>query len=113
MFRPDGKIIVKSEKKIYLVEMTCPWLDHRNDKYNFKEQKYIVVLDNIRKENIEFTVDQITLVMDSLGGYSANLAENIMKIFKDKRKVQSIILRMQKAVLSESVYIARRFKLFK
>ena len=58
-------------------------------------------------------VDQITLVIDSLGGYSNNLAENISKVVKDKRTINSIILRMQKTVLSQSVQIARRFKLGK
>jgi len=70
-------------------------------------------MDNIRREEMGYTVDQITLVIDSLGGYSANLAKNISVVFKDKRKVQSIILRMQKTVLAESVHIARRFKLAK
>ena len=111
VFRPDGKIIIKNEKKIFLIEMTCPWVNFRNEKFEMKKQKYNGILTNIRREEISYTVDQITLVIDSLGGYSANLADNISKIFKDKRKSKSIILRMQKTVLSESVHIARRFKL--
>ena len=111
VFRPDGKITIKNEKKIFLIEMTCPWVNVRNEKFELKKQKYNNILSNIRREETRYTVDQITLVIDSLGGYSANLAENISKIFKDKRKSKSIILRMQKTVLSESVYIARRFKL--
>ena len=111
--RPDGKLKIKSEKKIYLIEMTCPWLNFRNEKYEYKTQKYNDILSNIRREERGFTVDQITLVIDSLGGYSANLAENISKVFEDKRLVNSIILRMQKTVLSGSVHICRRFKLHK
>ena len=114
MRRPDGKIKIKSGgKKIYLVEMTCPWLDVRDMKYEYKAQKYKDILANIRMEEKEYTVDQITFVIDSLSGYSANLAKNISKVFGDKRLVNSIILRMQKAVLSGSVHIAGRFKLQK
>ena len=113
VLRPDGKLIWKEEKKIYLIEMTCPWLDSRNEKYDFKAQKYNSIIDNIRREELEYSVDQITLVIDSLGGYSKHLITNISKVFKDRRKVNSIILRMQKTVIAESVHIARRFKLVK
>ena len=113
MRRPDGKIQIKSGKKIYLVEMTCPWLDVRDMKNEYKAHKYKDILANIGMEEKEYTVDQITLVIDSLGGYSANLAKNISMVFGYKRLVNSIILRMQKAVLSGSAHIARRFKLQK
>ena len=113
VLRPDGKIVIKDEKKIFLVEMTCPWLDYRNEKFDLKANKYTDIQSNLRREEPGYTVDQITLVIDSLGGYSANLDENISKVIDSKRKVKSIILRMQKTVLSESVYIARRFKLVK
>ena len=49
--------------------------------------------------------------MDSLGGYSKNLKENIGKIVKDRKTVNKIIKNMQKAVLCESARIARCFKL--
>ena len=111
--RPDGKLKLKLEKKIYLIEITCPWMDFRNAKYEYKESKYKDIQANIRLEEKDYTVDQITLVIDSLGGYSANLAKNISKLFNNRRMVNSIILRMQKAVLAGSVYIARRFKLQK
>ena len=86
-------------------------MDFRNAKYEYKESKYKDIQANIRLEEKDHTVDQITLVIDSLGGYSANLAKNISKLFNNRRMVNSIILRMQKAVLAGSVYIARRFKL--
>ena len=93
--------------------MTCPWLDVRNEKYEYKKQKYNDIMNNIRRHEVGYTVDQITLVIDSLGGYSANLSENISKVFVNKRRLNSIILRMQKTVLSWSVQIARRLKLEK
>ena len=66
---------------------------------------------NIKRVEEGFDVDQITLVMDSLGGHSKNLQENIGKVFNDRKTVNRIIRKMQKAVLSESTRIARCFKL--
>ena len=63
------------------------------------------------REEPDYTVDQITLVMDSLGGFSKNLCENIGKIFDESRVVDRIIRKMQKSVLSNSVHISRCFKL--
>ena len=56
-------------------------------------------------------MDQITLVMDSLGGYSKNLSENISKVFKDAKTIDKIIQKMQKSVLNGSVHVSRCFKL--
>ena len=109
--RPDGKIKLKSEKKIYVVEQGCPWMDWRDKVYKDKSTKYNDIINNIRREEIGYEVEHLTLIMDSLGGYSRNLIENISKIIKDRRKVNSIIAKMQKASLSESVHMARRFKL--
>ena len=54
------------------------------------------------RDKPDFTVDQITLVIDSLGGYSHNLRENIGKMFEDDRTVEYIIRKMQKSVLNNS-----------
>ena len=109
--RPDGKLKLKKDKKIFILEQGCPWMTNRNEVYEVKSRKYESVLRNIKLNEPEYTVTQITLVIDSLGGYSKNLRENIGKIVKDKRRINVIISKMQKAVLSESVHIARRFKL--
>ena len=34
--RPDGKIVMAEEMKIYLIEMTVPWIDNRDVKYDLK-----------------------------------------------------------------------------
>ena len=66
---------------------------------------------NIRRVEEGFEVDQITIVMDSLGGYSKSLNDNISKIVPEQKTVDRIIKKMQKAVLCESSRIARCFKL--
>ena len=59
----------------------------------------------------DYKVDQITLVMDSLGGYSKNLRENIGGIFENSEVVDRVVRKLQKCVLSGSVHISRCFKL--
>ena len=87
------------------------WIDNREVRYREKRDKYVDILRNIKRLETEYQVEQITLVMDSLGGYSKCLKDNIGKVFKDAKVVSKIIYKMQKAVLSESVRISRCFKL--
>ena len=111
MYRPDGKILLKAEKSIFILEITISWIDNRNKRYDEKVEKYEAIRRNIVRDEPDYTVDQITLVMDSLGGYSKNLRENIGKIFKDSKMVDKIIRKMQKSVLNGSVHTSRCFKL--
>ena len=111
ILRPDGKVLLKNEKKIFLIEITISWIDIRQIRYEEKIKKYEAIRRNIMREEPEYTVDQITLVMDSLGGFSKNLGENIGKIFQDAKTVRKVIHKMQKSVLSGSVNISRCFKL--
>jgi hypothetical protein len=111
VFRPDGKLMLKAEKTIFLLEITISWIDNRDERYEEKEKKYEAIQRNIRRDSPDYTVDQITLVMDSLGGYSQNLRENIGKVLKDPKIVDRTVRKMQKCVLSGSVHISRCFKL--
>ena len=70
-----------------------------------------MIMRNIRRVEEGFEVDQITIVMDSLGGYSKSLHHNISKVVNDRKIADRIIKKMQKAVLCESSRIARCFKL--
>ena len=111
VYRPEGKLKLPHDKIIYLIEITISWIDNRDIRYREKGDKYVDILRNIKRLETEYQVEQITLVMDSLGGYSKCLKDNIGKVFKDAKMVSKIIHKMQKAVLSESVRISRCFKL--
>ena len=87
------------------------WLDNREDRYEEKRSKYNDIMRNIRRVEEGFEVDQITIVIDSLGGFSKSLQENIGKVVEEKKSVDRIVKKMQKAVLCESSRIARCFKL--
>ena len=62
-------------------------------------------------ENMNYDIDQITLVMDVFGGYSRNLRENIKKIFIVKSEVDQIIRSMQKSIISSEAHLTRVFKM--
>ena len=111
MLRPDGKLLLKAEKTIFLLEITISWIDNRDERYKEKVGKYTSIRRNIMRDFPDYKVDQITLVMDSLGGYSKNLRENIGKIFENSKVVDRVVRKMQKCVLSGSVHISRCFKL--
>ena len=109
--RPDGKIELKNEKKLYLVEMTVPWFAKRKEKYLFKENKYHPIQQKLKFENPQYQVEQITLVMDSFGGWDETLSKNIEKIITDRYVVRSILTNMQKSVISNAAHLSRRCKI--
>ena len=48
--RPDAKIKIErgEERKIYIIEMTVPWISLREEKYNYKRGKYVNILNNLK-----------------------------------------------------------------
>ena len=109
--RPDGKLLLKESKEIYLIEMTVPWIENRDEKLRYKEGKYEDVQASLRYEYPGFAVDQITLVIDVFGGYGRDLMDNIGKVVKTKREVEVIVNNMQKSVISSCANLSRTFKL--
>ena len=111
--RPDGKLIINREtdKRVYLIEMTVPWISNRDEKYTYKMNKYERILNALNLEYRDYEVDQITIVMDVFGGYSGNLVDNIKKVFNDRSDIQSIINNMRKSIISNAVNLSRTFKI--
>ena len=107
--RPDGKLIMKNEKKIILIEQTVPWISNRDAKFKYKEDKYLESQSFLRLEYIGYEVDQVTLVMDVFGGYSKNLRENIGKVL-NKEETENVIKNMQKSIIASEAHLCRVFK---
>ena len=108
--RPDGKVVMKGEKKIFLVEQTVPWITNRDHKYTHKCRKYEEIQSFLRMENPGYEVDQITLVIDVFGGYSENLESNIGKVL-NKEETTTVIKNMQRSVISSNAHLSRVFKI--
>ena len=86
-------------------------MGNRDEKLKYKVGKYDDVQATLRYENPEYTVDQITLVIDVFGGYGRDLVDNIGKVVKSKRGVEVIVSNMQKSVISSCANLSRAFKL--
>ena len=109
--RPDGKIVMHQEKKIFLIKQTVPWHETRDERYEYKKKKYVEVQTYLKLEFPDYDIDQVTLVMDVFGGFSKNLIENILKVFEKKEDANRIIKNMQKSIISSEAHLTRVFKM--
>ena len=44
--RPDGKIVLKEEQRVLLLDMTVPWIENRETKLVEKVDKYKNIIRN-------------------------------------------------------------------
>ena len=80
ILRPDGKIILKAQKVIFVIEMSVPWVENRGAKYTEKEEKYIDIVQNLKVDNPGYKVSQLTFIMDCLGGFSKTLTNSLKEL---------------------------------
>ena len=107
--RPDGKLVMKNEKKVILIEKTVPWISNRGAKVELKKNKYLQVQSFLRLEYEGYEIDQVTLVMDVFGGYGKDLGENIGKVLGKEEK-ENVIKNMQKSIIASEAHLVRVFK---
>ena len=110
LLRPDGKIILKKEKMIYVLEQTVPWITNRELKLSEKEEKYKNIIRSIKLDNPGYNVEQLTFVIDCLGGYSKSFKESIRRLGFSKTEQEVIIFASQKIVVSEARMLINHFK---
>ena len=111
VLRPDGRLMLKKEKIMYVLEMSVPWIQNRETKFENKQSKYKDLLINMRGLYKDYKIEQVTFIIDVLGGYSQSFIDSLKKLkFTDVER-SSILRNAQKIVLSESRCIVNRFKL--
>ena len=108
--RPDGKVILRRQKKIFVLEMSIPWIDNRQTKFEEKEEKYRNIIQTIKLDHPTYSVKQLTFIMDCLGGYSANLPKNLKVLGLTKLSIDKILFATQKIVVTEAARIINDFK---
>ena len=86
-------------------------INNHEVKYQEKNDKFRSVLNKLKLDYPNYEVNQLTFIIDVLGGHSKHLRGNINEIIKDKARIKSIVYNMQKSVLSSAAHIARKFKL--
>ena len=107
--RVDARIINHETRSVTALKMSCPWLDNRSTKDAEKTLKYGPLRWELKQQYPGYKVKQYNIIIDELGGWSKEL-EKSMKEFVGV-KGGKILRRMQKAVLSHSLNIARSFKI--
>ena len=108
--RPDAKIYFKNEKKIVVIEMSVPWIENRELKLTEKIGKYKHVIAKLKCENHGFVVQQATIIIDCLGGFSPSLKSNLKSLNFKTSVINNIIFNMQKVTVSEASAIINKFK---
>ena len=109
--RPDGKIVNKKTKTIFVLEMSVPWIENRNTKLEDKEGKYTDIVQNLKVDNPGYTVKQLTFIVDCLGGYSQHLRTNLETLGLSKQEVNSILPGIQKILVVEANSVMNHFKI--
>ena len=107
--RIDARIVDRKEKKVILIEMSCPWVSNREQKEQEKTDKYAPLRWEMRQLFPGHTITQFNVIVDVLGGYSMETAEKVRK-FLGLDRGNKVLFNMQKAVLSYTLNIARSFK---
>ena len=106
--RVDMRIVDK-EKKVLLMEMTCPWIGNRGKKETEKTTKYAPLRWEMKERYPGYVVKQINIIVDVLGGYSPEVRNKMKELFGEKR-ARECLMKMQKSMLSSFLNIARCFK---
>ena len=109
--RIDATIVDKENKKVSVIEMSCPWVENREEKDAEKTTKYGPLRWELEQRYPEYRVTQFNIIVDVPGGYSRDVRKALKELVGDKS--DTIALQIQKSVITSSLNIARRFKLLK
>ena len=106
--RIDARIINHKDKKITTPEISGPWTENRSKKDAEKTRKYGPLRYELKQLFKGYKLEQFNIIMDVLGGYSTELEEKMRELVG--RKGSQVLVKMQKAVISSTLNIARTFK---
>ena len=109
--RIDATIVDKENKEVSVIEMSCPWVEIREEKDAKKTTKYGPLRWELEQRYPEYRVRQFNVIVDVLGGYSRDVRKALKELVGDKS--DTMALQIQKSVITSSLNIARRFKLLK
>ena len=109
--RIDATIVDKENKKVSVIEMSCPWIENREEKDAEKTTKYGPLHWELEQRYPDYRVTQFNIIVDVVGGYSRDVRKALKELVGDKS--DTIALQIQKSGITSSLNIARRFKLLK
>ena len=105
------RFVERGSKTVRLVEMSCPWVENRRQKEEKKTTKYAPRLRlELKRQHPWFKVRQYNIIIDILGEYSKETNDRARNML-GPLKGRDVLRRMQKAVLSSSLNMARLLKI--
>ena len=69
----DATIVDKENKKVSVIEMSCPWVENREEKDAENTTKYGPLRWELEQRYPEYRVTQFNIIVDVLGGYSRDV----------------------------------------
>ena len=79
--RVDARFVDHKNKKVWAVEMSCLWMEHREKKSEEKTVKYGPLQFELKKQYPGYDVEQCNIIIDVLGGWSRDLDLTMRKLF--------------------------------
>ena len=68
--RVDARFVDHKDKKVWAVEMSTPWMEHREKKCEEKKVKYGPLRFELKKQYPGYDVEQCNIIIDVLGRWS-------------------------------------------
>ena len=90
--------------------MSIPWINNRKSKLEEKEKKYSNIVQGLKVDNPGYHVKQVTFITDCLGGYSADLIDNLKLLNLTRSDIDSILPGIQRIVVTEANALINSFK---
>ena len=76
----NGRIMDKERKEVKLLEMSCPWVENREEKAMEKTSKYRPLPWELQQRYLDYKVTQHNLIIGVLGGYSQDLTKTLKQV---------------------------------
>ena len=92
-------------KRVWAVEMSCPWIDNRAKKVEEKSIKYGPQLLELKQQHPGYEVQQCNVLLLT---HWEDVEETVKKLVGTRSKC--VLEKMQKATIPYSLHIARDFK---
>ncbi|PFX20993.1 hypothetical protein AWC38_SpisGene14545 [Stylophora pistillata] len=106
--RVDARIVNHICKRVVTLEVSCPWVNNRTRKDEEKTLKYGPLRWELRQQFPDYEVKQYNIIMDALVGWSRELDVMLRELAGGRST--DVLRKMQRAVLSGTLNIARTFK---
>ena len=99
--RIDATIVDKENKRVSVIEMSCPWVENREEKDAEKTIKYGPLRWELEQRYPEYREREFNIIVDVLGGYSRDVRKALKELVGDKS--DTIALQTQKSVITSAL----------